>query len=538
MRSLRCRWSWGGPPAGKMSPYRPASIIIPSPFVSKSRNRVRAVALALCGLLPGTLPAQWSRVYDTAYLSARHNWAFRTTYPQADRLFNAFDYGHAILYEKLWTMPNGAVQELEVRQYDYLTTKLLVKPPRLPLEEMAIEPNYARLAPEAKAIFEWAHILHRQAYDVLADARLNPVERDAAMRDILAHYRSRVDLRLSERAKSMALMQEQPFSLAFRRLYPKFNGLIWAYHWLQIGLYEPLLVARAPDERHTLLMAAVARFRQMLPQAPDRMPYVMPMTAAVAPTFAARYPEFAIIFDNLHSLHDVISDILANDDVPRDRKRDEILRAAARYRDDTTEVMSVNGWLRMAQMMGLENQGGPAVGFAPSLPTPTVARGAVMRHDREGNMIGGEHAGHAAAPPPKPAVDEHAGHDMPDSTTVQRNDSLAVVQVIERFHAALAAGDSTAALELLADDAEIMESGGTETKAHYRSGHLRGDIAFARAVPRTRETLRVRVSGHAAWATSTSTSRGTMNGREVNSSGAESMVLARRDGVWRIVGVH
>ena len=41
----------------------------------------------------------------------------------------------------------------------------------------------------------------------------------------------------------------------------------------------------------------------------------MPMTAAVAPEFARRYPEFAIIFDNLHSMHDVISDVLANDSV-------------------------------------------------------------------------------------------------------------------------------------------------------------------------------------------------------------------------------
>jgi hypothetical protein len=53
----------------------------------------------------------------------------------------------------------------------------------------------------------------------------------------------------------------------------------------------------------------------------------MPMTPSVAPRFATRYPEAAIIFDNLHSMHDVISDILANDAVPRGRKRDEILRA-------------------------------------------------------------------------------------------------------------------------------------------------------------------------------------------------------------------
>ena len=39
----------------------------------------------------------------------------------------------------------------------------------------------------------------------------------------------------------MELMEGQYFSQTFRRAYPKFNGLIWAYHWLQVGLYEPLI---------------------------------------------------------------------------------------------------------------------------------------------------------------------------------------------------------------------------------------------------------------------------------------------------------
>ena len=36
-----------------------------------------------------------------------------------------------------------------------------------------------------------------------------------------------------------------PYSLAFRQHYPKFNGLIWAYHWLQVGIYEPLVVGQS-----------------------------------------------------------------------------------------------------------------------------------------------------------------------------------------------------------------------------------------------------------------------------------------------------
>lgn len=51
-------------------------------------------------------------------------------------------------------------------------------------------------------------------------------------------------------------------------------------------------------------------------------------------------------------------------------------------------------------------------------------------------------------------------------------DSAAVASVIAKYHEALAAGDSTGALALLSDDAVILESGGVETRAEYRSHHL------------------------------------------------------------------
>ncbi len=326
--------------------------------------------------------------YEQFYLPASHNFAFREGYPGADRLFNAFDYGHAILYEKLWTDRERAVATLEDQEFRFLTEELLVRPPSLPLVEEAIEPMYARLAPEAKAMFEWAHILHRQVYDVLADDSLDDAAREREMRRVLAYYLSRPALAFSTKPKSMALMQERPYSLAFRRDFPKFNGLIWAYHWLQVGLYEPLVTGRTPEERRELVAATVGRFRQMLPGAPEGFPVLMPMTAAIAPEFARRYPTLAILFDNLHSMHDVISDILANTEVPRDGKRALIMQAANAFRDDTTEVMTFEGWKRMSVSMGVHNQGGPAVGFGPSLPTPTVPRGFVMRHDKDGNPIG------------------------------------------------------------------------------------------------------------------------------------------------------
>jgi hypothetical protein len=366
----------------------------------------RCLTLLAALLVAAPAHAQWKTTYETFYLQAPHNWYFRNQYQGADRLFNAFDYGHAILYETLWNEPDAPASALEKKQYDFLTKRVLVRPPRVPLEETAIEVNYAKLAPEAKAMFDWSHILHRQIYDVLADERLDQAAKDREIERLIAYYKTRKDLAFSSRPKSMVLMQEQGYSLAFRQKYPKFNGLIWAYHWMQVGLYEPLVVGRNAEERQAGVRATVARFWQMLGDPPKTLPYQMPMTAAVAPEFAKRYPEAAIIFDNLHSMHDVVSDILTNPAVPRSRKGAEIALAARRYRDDTTLVMaSVDAWRTMAQEMGIENMGGPSVGFEAALPTPTVTYGAVMHHDdatghmvsvKYGEMTGAHHMGDMA----------------------------------------------------------------------------------------------------------------------------------------------
>lgn len=349
--------------------------------------RALAVAAALVTTTAAAAAAQWVQLSDQFYLPADHNWAFRHEYAAADRLFNAFDYGHAILYEKLYTKPNAPASVLEEKEYNFITQKLLVHPPRVPLEEGAIEVAYSKIAPEAKMMFDWAHVLHRQIYDVWADEKIPPAEKDAKVAELIRYYKSRPELAFSSVPKSMELMEGQDYSLVFRRKYPKFNGLIWAYHWLQVGLYEPLVTGQTLADRQTGVIAAVARFKQMLENAPDDMPRLMPMTAAIAPEFARRYPEAAVIFDNLHAMHDVISDILASPEVPKGKKREAILTAAARYRDSTSFALTEAGWREMSQMMGLENMGGPAVGFLASLPEPSVPLGA-SHADAMGSMDG------------------------------------------------------------------------------------------------------------------------------------------------------
>jgi uncharacterized GH25 family protein/ketosteroid isomerase-like protein len=123
-------------------------------------------------------------------------------------------------------------------------------------------------------------------------------------------------------------------------------------------------------------------------------------------------------------------------------------------------------------------------------------------------------------------------------TSSAARDSADVVAVVTRYHHALATGDSSAALALLAADAVVLESGDVETRQEYRSNHLPADMSYARAVPSVRGNLRVAVHGDVAWASSTSTSRGQFHGRQINSSGAELMVLSRESDGWKIRAIH
>jgi len=124
------------------------------------------------------------------------------------------------------------------------------------------------------------------------------------------------------------------------------------------------------------------------------------------------------------------------------------------------------------------------------------------------------------------------------SVLAQKDDNYQVISVVDAFHGALVAGDSTAALNYLAEDVVILESGGIENKHHYRSGHIKGDIRFAQAVPRKRGEITVTINGNVAWAYSSSVTQGKMGEREINAQGAELVVLAKDGGTWKIKAIH
>lgn len=314
------------------------------------------------------------------YYPGGFNWQFLKSYPEGARLFNAFDYGHAVLYERLYTESPGDRGAALEKEFQLLTNDLLIRPPRFAIAEEVIEPAYAKLAWQAKQMFDWAHVLHRQIYDLYADERLSPEARDSLIERVTDYYLSRKEYAFAPVPKSMALMDEQYFSQVFRKAQPKFNGLIWAYHWLQVGLYEPLILGKTPAEKKAGVKATLARFWTMLEDPPGGFPKSMPMTSAIAPHFSAKHPRAAVIFDNLHMMHDIISDVLTADTIPHGQKRAVIYRQLAEFRDSTRNVMSLDEWRGMAEMMGgIDLMGGPATGLLRS--QAGVSDTPVMQHE-------------------------------------------------------------------------------------------------------------------------------------------------------------
>ena len=117
-------------------------------------------------------------------------------------------------------------------------------------------------------------------------------------------------------------------------------------------------------------------------------------------------------------------------------------------------------------------------------------------------------------------------------------DDQSIIAAVNGFHGALRRGDAKGAMELLAPDAVILESGERENREDYEKGHLSEDIEFSKAVNTTASTPTVHVEGNVAWVSSTSRTEGTFKNREVNSSDAELIVLTNSSAGWRIRAIH
>jgi hypothetical protein len=252
---------------------------------------------------------------------------FGELYPEAQALLYAFDYGHALVYERL-LLNRGKITDPEKFEKDILAEVLAIlkNPPNVKSEEGDIAPLYVYTFPLVVNEFDWSHMLHQYVLDVLATSKDRGPKMVSRVNELYEKYKSNHAIAITEKCKTMLFMDGHYFSKTFRRTFPSFNLLIWSYHWFQIRLYEALLKPTRA-ERDKAVNETVKQFWALISDLPDSADFdMMPETAKEAPTFAKLFPRIPYAFDNNHMLHDIVSDILSSDKVPSEKIRDEGLR--------------------------------------------------------------------------------------------------------------------------------------------------------------------------------------------------------------------
>ena len=110
--------------------------------------------------------------------------------------------------------------------------------------------------------------------------------------------------------------------------------------------------------------------------------------------------------------------------------------------------------------------------------------------------------------------------------------------IVTAFHAALESGDREAALELLLPEALVFEAGRGQTVEQYAAHHLAADMAFSQATSREILEQTDQTVDNVAWVMTRSRATGNFKDREIDSTGAETIVLQHVKAGWRIAHIH
>ncbi len=284
------------------------------------------LALCLLGALTAVACSQFEPRDKRFYYRALWNFSLREDLAELDSEFNGVDFGHSNLYENLLLTGGMDVPAIEERARKE-TLAFIATKPRLNPNEEAIAPTYMKLAWRAQNTFDEAHALHRATYDIMAS---DEPDKDDEILKALSYYR-RSAYAITAKRLDHHRLDQFPYSKTFRTRFPLFNATIWAYHYLQVAVYDPLQAASNLEAKKQAVRPILTTYRGYLDRPPVEWNF-MPLTAELSPKFAARYPEVANIFDNLHMLHDNISDILASERLPSyEAKRVEIYRVLNAY---------------------------------------------------------------------------------------------------------------------------------------------------------------------------------------------------------------
>jgi ketosteroid isomerase-like protein len=118
--------------------------------------------------------------------------------------------------------------------------------------------------------------------------------------------------------------------------------------------------------------------------------------------------------------------------------------------------------------------------------------------------------------------------------------AAAAIAVVERFSAALAAGQIDQAAAQLDPAVIVLESGGVEqSRDEYLASHAQADADFLKDAQVTLKRRRAQASGDLAWVASQSRILVKANAADaLTIDSTETMVLRKAGGDWTIVHIH
>ena len=322
--------------------------------------------VVLCALVLCPLHAQ--QISDADRLIA----SFRSDWPDLYMRLIALERAHGVFYGAIASgtpegvpyggVPYGGVPRVrdEADVFRHLTATATSS-------DAEADKGYASLGSRGAEIIRRTHQFHREVLAIFAEVAA--ADRARALDAAVDRYRSRRDVALPDVPKDMTILYDHPYT-SFKddnfnprreRPYPSLVGFVWASHWFQLAVQEPLELSDR-TARADGLKVVTARFERKLSggKPPDSFPTELPLAPSISPGLVSLHPRAAAILDNLNMMHDVLADILLHPKVAD--RRAAIEQAIAQATDPRDRIVEVDDWITMALRHSIFQQGGPALG--------------------------------------------------------------------------------------------------------------------------------------------------------------------------------
>jgi hypothetical protein len=313
--------------------------------------------LSVCAALPNASHAQQPADADRLIASFRAEW------PDLSARLIGLERAHGVFYAAL-ARGKGKVNEPEVFR---LMTERMTPSAASARPDPEADKGYATLGPRAAEIIRRTHQFQREVLAIVAG--LEAANRAPALDAAVDRYLSRRDVALPDVPKDMTVLYDHPYTSFVeedftprRKLtYPSLTGFVWASHWFQLAVEEPLELLDS-KERVDGVKVVTERFQRKLSAGtpPDAFPTELPLAPCISPGLVSAHVRAAAIIDNLNMMHDVLADVLVHPKVGDVRAA--INEVIAQFTDPRARIVEVDDWMTMALRHSIFQQGGPALG--------------------------------------------------------------------------------------------------------------------------------------------------------------------------------